>query len=322
MRNREQSLSGRTAICGAVLPLLLMGLLPARLAAAVVSPTVFEGGSERERAAVLSTMRKWGDALKVRDVDGMLALYEPDAIVFSSGRPRVVGHAAIRKVLARLASMPPSETTMHVEELSIKGGEAWATLLAANSVLLADGTTRANASRTVVIFRKGRDGVWRFRRDVDMPTPDAEVLLAGATPGAPGATAAKPTPQAHDLELLRRVHDAWIAAYTAGNVDALQRFYSEQTILMPDGRPTFRGWEQIRAFFAPGFERFAYQATADLQQLDVSGDLASAKGIVTVTLKPKAGGESVSRALRYLIVFRRVGPDDWRIQMDMDNKAP
>jgi uncharacterized protein (TIGR02246 family) len=126
----------------------------------------------------------------------------------------------------------------------------------------------------------------------------------------------------HDLQVLRRVHDEWIAAYTAGDVEALGRFYLDETVLMPDGRPTWRGWKEIRAFFAPGFERFSYAAQADLQSLEVSGDLGSAHGIVTVTLTPKAGGETVTRALRYLMVFRRVAKDDWRILLDMDNRVP
>lgn len=126
----------------------------------------------------------------------------------------------------------------------------------------------------------------------------------------------------HDRQVLRRVHDQWIAAYTAGDVEALGRFYLDETVLMPDGRPTYRGWQEIRAFFAPGFERFSYTAQADLQSLEVSGDLGSAHGIVTVTMTPKAGGEAVTRALRYLIVFKRVAKDDWRILLDMDNRVP
>jgi ketosteroid isomerase-like protein len=141
--------------------------------------------------------------------------------------------------------------------------------------------------------------------------------LASAATARQGAAA-----RDHDLKVLRRVHDEWIAAYTAGDVEALRRFYLDETVLMPDGRSTYRGWQEIRAFFAPGFERFKYAAQADLQSLEVSGDLGSAHGIVTITLTPKAGGEAVTRALRYLIVFKRVAKDDWRILLDMDNRVP
>jgi ketosteroid isomerase-like protein len=160
-----------------------------------------------------------------------------------------------------------------------------------------------------------------------MFTPAAGyAFTAAAAPAradAPAPTAAvRPNPQRErDLASLRRVHDEWIAAYTAGNVDALERFYFADTVLMPDGRPTWRGWPQIRAFFAPGFARFDYDAKADLQTLEVSGDLGTAKGVVTVTLTPKAGGEPATRALRYLIVFKRLQADDWRIYLDMDNAA-
>lgn len=140
-------------------------------------------------------------------------------------------------------------------------------------------------------------------------------LLLSLTGSAEAATKRE-----RDLADLRVVHDAWIAAYTSGDVDALERFYLDESVIMPDGRPTFRGWPQIRAFFAPGFERFRYAASAQLASLDVSGDLGTALGVVTVTLTPKAGGEAITRSLRYLIVFQRRGARDWRILLDMDNR--
>lgn len=124
-----------------------------------------------------------------------------------------------------------------------------------------------------------------------------------------------------DLAALRAVHDAWIAAYTGGDVAALERFYSDDSVVMPDGRPTYRGWSEIRSFFAPGFERWRYAANADLQFLDVSGNLGTAQGVVTVTVTPKAGGEPFTRSLRYLIVFRREPRGTWRILLDLDNRA-
>lgn len=124
-----------------------------------------------------------------------------------------------------------------------------------------------------------------------------------------------------DLAALRAVHDAWISAYTGGDVAALERFYTDDSVIMPDGRPAYRGWNEIRAFFAPGFERWNYAARADLQFLDVSGDLGTARGIVTLTFTPKAGGAPFSREMRYLIVFRRERRGEWRILLDMDNRA-
>ncbi|MCC7200871.1 MAG: DUF4440 domain-containing protein [Gammaproteobacteria bacterium] len=124
-----------------------------------------------------------------------------------------------------------------------------------------------------------------------------------------------------DLTALRAVHDAWLAAYTSGDVEALERFYSDDSVIMPDGRPAYRGWPEIRAFFVPGFERWNYAVRADLQYLDVSGDLGTAHGVVMLTFTPKAGGPPSTREMRYLIVFKRQPRGDWRILLDMDNRA-
>lgn len=148
----------------------------------------------------------------------------------------------------------------------------------------------------------------------------ALLSLALALAAAP-ADAASRRDRDRDLAALRAVHDAWIAAYTSGDVASLERFYTDDSVIMPDGRPAYRGWSEIRAFFAPGFERWNYAARADLQYLDVSGDLGTARGVVTLTFTPKAGGAPFTREMRYLIVFRREPLGDWRILLDMDNRA-
>lgn len=118
------------------------------------------------------------------------------------------------------------------------------------------------------------------------------------------------------------LHDHWLAAYEGADTATLRQFYLEDTVLMPDERPTVRSWAEIEAFFAPGFERFEYKTTADLRRVEVSGTLAAAKGIVYVTLTDRHTGEVKERALRYLIVFRKDGAAGWRILWDMDNVDP
>lgn len=124
-----------------------------------------------------------------------------------------------------------------------------------------------------------------------------------------------------DVDALRKVHDAWIVAYVGGELDALARFYTPTSVIMPDQRATHRGWGEIRAFFAAGIERFEYEAQAQLQDVVVSGDLASLFGVVDIALTPKAGGETIRRTLRYLIVFERGDDGEWRVLHDMDNRA-
>ncbi len=149
----------------------------------------------------------------------------------------------------------------------------------------------------------------------------ATVLAMAFALAVTSASAQAASRHDRDLAALRAVHDAWIAAYTSGDVAKLEGFYSDESVIMPDGRPAYRGWPQIRGFFAPGFERFDYAARADLQYLDVSGDLGTARGVVTLTVTPKKGGPPSTRELRYLIVFRRQSRGDWRILLDMDNRA-
>jgi len=146
-------------------------------------------------------------------------------------------------------------------------------------------------------------------------------LVAGLFVGAASLPSVASESHEQDLKALRQVHDDWIAAYASGDVDALERFYLPTSVIMPDGRPTCTGWDEIRAFFVPGFERFNYQADANLQSVTVSGDLAALHGEVKIALTPKAGGDTITRTLRYLIVFTRHTDGSWRILLDADNRA-
>lgn len=82
------------------------------------------------------------------DVDGVVALYEPDAVLARPGGERLVGAAEIRTFYERfLAGRPPLESTVRAP---VRNGE----------LAITSATRAGNA--TVEVARRQPDGTWRW----------------------------------------------------------------------------------------------------------------------------------------------------------------
>src|SRR5947209_4817832 len=51
-----------------------------------------------------------------------------------------------------------------------------------------------------------------------------------------------------------KMNEAWLAAHKAADFDGLAALYTEDAVLMPDGREPVRGREAIRNFFSEDFK--------------------------------------------------------------------
>lgn len=111
--------------------------------------------SGRERAMTPEDLpRLWRERANAGDIDGIVALYEPDAATtFLSGGPQV-GHAAIRAALEKvLANRRPGPTTAGLRPTLIAGD------LALTSARIGD--TRVTAE----VARRQADGSWLWVLD-------------------------------------------------------------------------------------------------------------------------------------------------------------
>ena len=103
--------------------------------------------------------KKFWDA---KDLDGMLTLYEPDAILVGQDGTEAQGHNAIRSAFEGMFALGPSEISFGEKELSYVSDElalthgSWAISIDGNPVLEA---------KTAEVARRGSDGVWRYVLD-------------------------------------------------------------------------------------------------------------------------------------------------------------
>lgn len=110
---------------------------------------------------------------------------------------------------------------------------------------------------------------------------------------------------------------AYVAAYGSGSLDALRPFYTDETLIWANQRPTVRGWPEVRDMFAPSFERFLIAARVHLQEIRGLGDERFLRVLTEVRLTPRAGGAAATAAFRDFAVLRRAGAQ-WTIHRNID----
>jgi ketosteroid isomerase-like protein len=119
---------------------------------------------------------RWVQYFLQGDLERLLALYHPDAVIMSSGQARVAGADAVRKLLGGLVQAKGKATRICIEDLGADRRTAWASVLAAINFEIPGAPPREYFSRTFLVYRKNAAGQWLIFRDLDMPTPDAEPL--------------------------------------------------------------------------------------------------------------------------------------------------
>jgi uncharacterized protein (TIGR02246 family) len=105
-----------------------------------------------------------------------------------------------------------------------------------------------------------------------------------------------------DERAIRDVISTWLSASAAGDNEKVLTLMSDDVIFLVAGRSF--GKEE----FSAGQSALAthrIEASSDVREVVVSGDLAYARTELTVTMTPLAGGEALRRRGPTLSIFRR-----------------
>jgi len=94
-------------------------------------------------------------------------------------------------------------------------------------------------------------------------------------------------------------------AYKAGDAKRVASFYSRDLIYMAQGMPNHEGKEAIEQIYQDLFSKYSGTVAVQIEEVKVLGDMAYDRATFTVTLRPKAGGETVETKGRFLEVLRK-----------------
>ena len=118
----------------------------------------------------------WIDAYQSGDIDTLMGLYTPDAIIYIGGKQALRGLAEIRRYFEPRLGEYEFDVTLQREEYLFHGdliidvGLVWI-----NGRNRSTGETFEDAVRSLVIFRRTDSAGWKIYRDMDQHTQDTEI---------------------------------------------------------------------------------------------------------------------------------------------------
>ena len=148
------------------------------------------------------------------------------------------------------------------------------------------------------------------------------LLIAGCTPTEPVEEA---TSTEADVEAINQLPAKFAAALNAGDLDGVMAGFTDDAVRMPPNAPAIIGKESIRSLMQANLDQNTYQLDNPPEEVQVSGDWAFARGTYTVTVTPKAGGESIQLEGKYLVIFQKQADGCWKAARDIwnsDNPPP
>ncbi|HUU34716.1 MAG TPA: SgcJ/EcaC family oxidoreductase [Vicinamibacterales bacterium] len=146
------------------------------------------------------------------------------------------------------------------------------------------------------------------------------VAACAPAPPAPAPAPAEPAVNApEDIAALNAARAAFMAAYEAGDAEAIGRLYADDAISEPNNQPTLKGREAIVNSLKGMFEQVEVKPTLTPEETRTLGNVGLDRGHYSVTATPKAGAPPTSSEGRYMVVFVKEQDGSWKVLRDIDN---
>lgn len=125
-----------------------------------------------------------------------------------------------------------------------------------------------------------------------------------------------------DEEQIRTLVQTWQSATRAGDVDTVLDLMTDDVVFLVPGRPPMRKEEFAALSRIPaGSPRPKFEGMSEIQEIQVSGDMAYLWTKLSVTVTPLGASQPIERAGHTLTVLRRVG-GKWLLARDANLLSP
>ncbi|MGH9341476.1 MAG: YybH family protein [Acidobacteriota bacterium] len=105
-------------------------------------------------------------------------------------------------------------------------------------------------------------------------------------------------------QALDQLREDYIAAYNSGNAAEVAEFYTEDAVAVGTGQ-ALTGRQAIQEEVQRIFDQNNVQISISSEAGEVAGDWAWGAGTVTVSVTPKAGGETMESTSHSIVIFTR-----------------
>ena len=124
-----------------------------------------------------------------------------------------------------------------------------------------------------------------------------------------------------DEQAIRDVVALWHRATAAGDVDTVLGLMSEDVVFLMAGQPPVRGRSAFERGLRGLLTQHRIESTGEVQEVEVSGSLATCWTNLTVRVIPLSGGNAAVRAGSALSILRKQSNGSWVVRRDANMLA-
>ncbi len=145
------------------------------------------------------------------------------------------------------------------------------------------------------------------------------LILTACAPAPEPAPEPEDTTEA-DVAAIRQINDDFVEAVNSDNVAGQLALYTDDAIRMPPDQESLVGIDAIRSGAESFYAEYEQELTGEVQEIEVSGDRAFARGIFTFSATPKADSPAVEmRAGKWVHILKRQPDGSWKVYRDIWN---
>jgi uncharacterized protein (TIGR02246 family) len=116
--------------------------------------------------------------------------------------------------------------------------------------------------------------------------------------------------------LIRELIGKWMRASAAGDLDGVLGLLADDVVFLVPGRPPMRGKKAFAEAFNSWKPKFRVDAKADIQEIQVTDNMAYCWNHLRVTMVPLEGGLAKTRSGYTLSILRRSPEGEWLMMRD------
>jgi uncharacterized protein (TIGR02246 family) len=124
-----------------------------------------------------------------------------------------------------------------------------------------------------------------------------------------------------DIAAIEEVLNQYAVAVNTGDFELWLSLHADDVVKMGPDAPAIFGREALRASKEAAWDNFTLEMALYPEEAQVSGDLGFARGTYTLSITPKAGGETIIAVPdgKYLTLCKRQADGTWEISQDCYN---
>jgi uncharacterized protein (TIGR02246 family) len=119
-----------------------------------------------------------------------------------------------------------------------------------------------------------------------------------------------------DEQQIRDLIATWLRVSAEGDINKILPLMAEDVVFLVAGQPPMRGRDAFAISFARWQGKFRLETNCEIQEIQVSGDLAYSWTKLSVTMTPLDGGPANRRSGYTLTVLRKNPQGEWQIFRD------